>query len=353
MARRRRKWQDGAVCKRLLIFLLFPLLAACPKYPDAGAKQYQSRTTMALPRGVSVNVAGGNLMLRRTDLSVDTFVGEFGVGPVFNSATNSWHFNIEMSYGWRPVPRPQGGFRQALVFMDPLGAELRVEMVADETRVKGTRWVKLDDHRMKTLGGLVHEFGTDGVLAAIYWHGSAARARLVFDTNGTTTTIRQCLNQTNCKTIFMVLREAGRIVRVRGSRAGSGEATYAWDLAGRLKYARSAFDNELDNAGTKYVSTESSLHIVSPEGDSLTATFANLPLVGLHGRTQEVLYHGEGDPTWTFAYGKAQGSDPVQYWTRTTNAAGESTVHRYDKQGRVAAIEYPGGESESFVWVLP
>ncbi|MEO2167367.1 MAG: hypothetical protein ABGY42_04480, partial [bacterium] len=81
----RRPWHDRRPLQRLAVLLLLPLLAACPKDPEAGAKQYQARSTLALPRGLSVNVAGGNLMLTRTDISLDTFVGTFGIGPTFNS----------------------------------------------------------------------------------------------------------------------------------------------------------------------------------------------------------------------------------------------------------------------------
>ena len=47
-----------------------------------------------VPEG-QVNLAGGNLLHRRVDLSIDTLFGSLDVGPVYNSATGQWQWPFE------------------------------------------------------------------------------------------------------------------------------------------------------------------------------------------------------------------------------------------------------------------
>ena len=51
-------------------------------------------TLMVPVAGARVNAYGGNLFVGRTDMSLDTLIGEWKVGAVFNSATGAWLWNF-------------------------------------------------------------------------------------------------------------------------------------------------------------------------------------------------------------------------------------------------------------------
>src|SRR5271169_3501272 len=65
----------------------FFLVASCGPFPiTPGVAEYQAGAIVNLPLGASVNAAGGNLMLSRTDMVVKTQVIPFVVGRTYNSA---------------------------------------------------------------------------------------------------------------------------------------------------------------------------------------------------------------------------------------------------------------------------
>ena len=143
-------------------------------YPSPGAPSWQQIGVEGFRKGVAVNTMGGNLMVQRTDLSVDTLFGTQTVTRTFNSADFSWRWNFDLFYDGETL-------------IDETGAILDVKEVAAWSQIPGTRWIKVDDRRIKTLGGLTHEFHswsngsrTKGQLDRVYW-GEDQRIRLEYN----------------------------------------------------------------------------------------------------------------------------------------------------------------------------
>jgi hypothetical protein len=71
--------------------------------PAAGLPQYQERAVVPLP-GAVVNPLGGNLLVRRSDLSIDTHLGTREIGAAYNSASEQWLWSFDIRFrepsGW-------------------------------------------------------------------------------------------------------------------------------------------------------------------------------------------------------------------------------------------------------------
>jgi hypothetical protein len=124
--------------------------------PAAGLPEYQERAVVPVP-GAVVNPMGGNLLVRRTDLSIDTHLGTQEIGASYNSASGKWLWSFEISY-------------DGLRFVDPTGAAHDTSSLAPGDAIPGTVWVVVDADTVKTKGGLAHEFGADSRLVAVPLH---------------------------------------------------------------------------------------------------------------------------------------------------------------------------------------
>ena len=73
----------------------------CPPLPDgeptAGLYDYQREALVPFEHGF-VNAMGGNLVVPRVDLSIDTLIGTVEIGATYNSATRAWTWSFEESY---------------------------------------------------------------------------------------------------------------------------------------------------------------------------------------------------------------------------------------------------------------
>src|SRR5262245_2266528 len=192
------------------------LLAACDlgSGSDATLLSPSPRSPQFEVPGGIVNAAGGNLRLRRVDLSIDTKLGTLEIGAVYNSKTRSWR--------WSFGPRYADD-----TFVDPGGAvhaDLARFGVANGDAIPGTAWIKLDARRIQSLGGLVHEFDPDGRLACLRWTSDPYprldhRAQAIAGAPRTTE-IRQCGAPGACATVASLTYDAGgRVVRI-ADRAG-------------------------------------------------------------------------------------------------------------------------------------
>ena len=66
--------------------------------PTPGTAEYLAPGMIPVPGGV-VNAAGGNLLIERTDLTLDSLVGgTLAVGAVYNSSLAGWTFGFGMSF---------------------------------------------------------------------------------------------------------------------------------------------------------------------------------------------------------------------------------------------------------------
>ena len=72
----------------------------CPRPnlgPSSGAPEYQLAGMIAVPGG-TVNAAGGNLMIERLDLSIDTVLGTQEIRAVYNAHSGDWLWNFQVTY---------------------------------------------------------------------------------------------------------------------------------------------------------------------------------------------------------------------------------------------------------------
>ena len=81
----------------LLVLVSGACLPAPALDPYPGVSEIGRLNLVAVPGG-HVNTAGGNLLLARVDLSLDTPLGTQEIRAVYNSASGRWLWNFQMSY---------------------------------------------------------------------------------------------------------------------------------------------------------------------------------------------------------------------------------------------------------------
>jgi RHS repeat-associated protein len=299
--------------------------------PTPGLLELTEVARMPVPGG-HVNTAGGNYFHAAASLSLDTRLGEYSLGAVYNSAWG-WTFGVDASY-------KNGTLR------DATGARMPLASLANGAAAPGTHWVKLDATRVKTKGGLVHEFdaGTSR-LAAIHW-SSAPYPRLVFvpvqiGALTRTARIEQCTSASACTLAFALTHDSGgRIVRIDDRAGRSALFTYAGT---QLVAARDGLDVAKQWPGERYEYANGFLAaIVNSEGERIEiASDAS-------GRATQVRAVGAGDPSWRFSYG-FPGATGVAT-TTATDPLGKATAFTIDAFYRVQSITNPLGERTTYTW---
>ncbi|MCG8592690.1 MAG: hypothetical protein MJE66_25650 [Proteobacteria bacterium] len=331
--RTRRRLRRGAVLLQIALLLNLTSCRPASLWPqEPGVLAYQRDAVLAVPGG-RVQLAGGNLLVERVDLSIDTRLGTHELGAVYNAATGAWLFDVDVRYA-------DGEF------VDATGARHETAGRAPGTWLEGTDWVVQDESRMRTRGGLVHVFA-DGRLTAVH-RTSSAYPRLVYhraEIAGVSraTEIEQCVAPGSCAPVFTLLYDArGNRVEAR-DRAGRS-ARFEYDALDRLVSARDGLDVDRGWPGFRYeyAGVTGKLRAsVNSEGERIEYTYAGT-------RLRELKRVGEGDPRYRFFYGKS----PVSglYTTRVEDPRGGSRVFRFDDQGRLAEREDAVGEVERWAW---
>jgi len=304
---------------------------APPLAPLAGIFQYQAPAWVQLPLG-RLNVAGGNHLIERIDFSIDTRLGTRNVGATWNSATADWHWSFDLRYF-------------GTSFTDASGAVHDLTGVAPGAAIPGTQWRLIDATRLKTKGGLVHEFDANGELSSIHW-SSGAQPSLQFR-RGTVagtdvlTSVDQCTTASSCSLLYSITYDASARLSSIHDRAGRATA-YFYDTGGLLTEVRDTLANARGVAGSRYsYGTGGQLQsVITPDGEQFALTELARRLISL----KQV---GLGDPTWSFSYGTPSGGT---YTTQVTNPLGNTGTFRYDAMRRIVEMQRPLGESISMAW---
>ena len=77
--------------------------------PADGLPLFQRPMAVALPGRATVNMAGGNLMVDRVDLSIDTRLGTQVYRAVYNATGRGWTWSFDLRYdGARASSTRQG-----------------------------------------------------------------------------------------------------------------------------------------------------------------------------------------------------------------------------------------------------
>jgi len=293
--------------------------------------QYQARALVAVPGG-QVNVAGGNLLIPLQVLRIDTWLGSEDVSAVYNAATNRWTWSFDLHY-------------DGSTLQDASGAALDAASVAPGAAIPGTTWVVLDASRVKTKGGLVHEFDASGRLVARYW-ASSAYPRVVYTSQiiageARTTAAQQCTAPGTCTPLLTFGYDtAGHLVSIVDRAGRQAELTY---VAGQLASLRDPLEVAQGWPGHRFTYTGSHLtRIDSSDGETVAYSYNGARLASAQAVGME-------NPTWQLQY-EAWNASEQSFATRVTNPEGAVTRLRYSAAGEVLSVHQPTGELTAFTW---
>ena len=294
--------------------------------PTPGLPDWRALGTLAVRDG-QVDLAAGNLLLRRTDLSIETRLGTQAVTQVYNSASDRWSWSFEMRYA--------GG-----LFEDDNGAVYLVG--ADPGPIPGTPWRVVDAATLETRGGLRFFFASDGRLARVAWrNASYPRLELQRPGDGTLHVV-QCTAPGACADVFVVHYAGAQVTRIV-DRAGR-ESLYAY-AGGRLARVETAFTRENGLPPFRYD------YQLRPDGRPAQITVTNPEQersryeLDPQGRLLAWTQLGEESPRWSFLY---QG-DPRR--TIATDPLGRTVELRFDGRQRLLELRRHGvGEVTHFEW---
>lgn len=290
-----------------------------PLDPSPGLPQYQRLGAMAVP-GATLNAVGRNLMIRRTDLSLDTRIGTHELGAVYNSATGDWRWSFDSRYDGVTLRTADGAIHDATG-------------LAPGDAIPGTIYRVVDADSVRTKGGLVHDYDGAGRLEALHW-ASSDYPRLRFlsaDVAGAARTIgvQQCIAHDDCIDFFQIDRDpgTGAVIAIE-DRAGR-RAEFAYGEAGRLVVARDGLDVERGWPGFRYEYAEGRLTALTrSEGERIEYRY------DAAGRVIEIEAVDPGDPghVWTVVEGVSMAG--VRF-TTVTHPAGFATRYLHDELRRV------------------
>ena len=282
-----------------------------------------------------MNTKGGNLLLSRLDLSLDTPLGSQEIRAVYNSTSGDWLWSFQMRYDGRRFVEPSGAV------YDPFAPESGV--LTPNGTLPGTHWVRVDANTLKTKGGLAYHFDAQGALDYVSW-ATLDYPRITF----TPQRVSQCLLATTCTPLFdLSLNGNGDPLQVTDARTGR-TASFSYDALGRLESARSPADVDLGRLGTRYeYETLGTLltAAVNSEGERVEYEYQ------AGRRILHVTQIGEGDPRHRFEfYGKD--SELERWITVHTNPLGGETRYLYNgvlreversQTGELTTFTYAGG----------
>jgi RHS repeat-associated protein len=287
--------------------------------PAAGLPQYQERAAVPVPGGV-VNPLGGNLLLRRSDLGIDTHLGTREIGATYNSTSEQWLWSFDIRY-------------DGASFLDPTGASHDTSALAPGDAIPGTVWVVVDADTMKTKGGLAHHFARDSRLVAVHY-SSAEYPRLSYASEviagePRTVTIDQCMAPGDCETVFAISRTPdGKVATIRDRAGRVVEIQHSGE---RLVGVRDGLDTARGWPGTRYEYAGAKLTaIVNSEGERVEYAYSD-------GRVAEVRAVGEESPLHRFDYFVE--NQAGLYATRYLDPLGHPTWFRYDRERRLRERE--------------
>ncbi len=291
-----------------------PALAASPGLPE-----YQRGGLLPVPGGF-VNAAGGNLLLERTDLEVDTLLGRLALRAVYNAKSGAWLWSFQIAF--------DGAF-----FVGPTGARYDVRELPDGAAIPGSVFVKAAADRIETKGGLAHHFDADGRLVRIAWRG-AAYPRLEYAWQPTRVELSSCTRSGACQGFLEIaLDAAGRPLRLSDTRAGRA-AELEWDALGRLVAARSPQDVAEGRPGLRYeyaVAASLLTAVVSSEGERIEFGYQ------AGRRIREVVQAGEEQPVHRFRFRSADAEG--LYETLHVDPNGAETRLWFDAERRLQRSE--------------
>jgi RHS repeat-associated protein len=299
--------------------------------PTDGAPEYQLAGMIAVPGG-TVNAAGGNLMIERLDMSIDTVLGTQEIRAIYNANSGDWLWNFQVTY-------------DGASFLDATGAAHELSQIAEGAVIPGTVYVRGDSDTIETKGGLAFHFDASGALSHVAWK-TADYPRLQYTRTPGLLEIEQCPAAPSCLLFYTItLNPAGDPLSVTDARTGR-VADFQYDGLGRLIVARDALAVDEGWPGFQYeYSTGGSLliAIMNSEGERIEYAYQG------NRRIRDVTQIGEGNPLHRFGY---TGKDAAGFYkTLHTNPLGALTRYIVDGQRRLHRVELAdAGEATTLTW---
>ena len=195
--------------------------------PSSGIPEFQLAGSIPVPGG-TVNAAGGNLMVERLDLSMDTILGTLEIRSTYNATSGDWLWSFQVTY-------------DGTSFLDPTGARHDVSAVSDGSSIAGTVYVKADHDTIETKGGLAFHFDANGQLAHMAWK-TVAYPRLEYTRSASSLAIAQRAAPPSCTDVYAIALNADGNPTVITDARTSRSADFQYDGSGRLVVARDALD---------------------------------------------------------------------------------------------------------------
>jgi RHS repeat-associated protein len=222
---------------------LSPRMPGLPDYQATLAGLVRSPGVIDVPGGV-YNVPGGNLILASADLGADAGRRTHQVARVYNSATGEWRWNYEMSF-------------DGSTFVDDSGARYEgLDTLADGSAISGSVWDKIDSSSVRTRGGLLHVFDSQGRLSSVFWDFPNAPG-VRYDWSADTLLVMQCFEANACvMPLFRVVLGPDGPTHVTDERTlllegATRRVEYAY-AAGRLDTVKTPEEVDRGLAGTRY-----------------------------------------------------------------------------------------------------
>jgi RHS repeat-associated protein len=295
--------------------------------PRSGILEYQTPNLVSVPGG-AVNVAGGNLIVQREDLSLDTPLGRVAIGAVYNSGSGEWQWSHRIRY-------------DGATFVDANGASHVALGLQDGAPLHGTAWVVVDADTIRTKGGLEYHFRPDASLEYVRW-ATLDYPRITYAAGE----IAQCMGPGACSPLFWIdARASGQPASITDARSGR-VALFEYDVLERLVTARSPLEVVNGWPGTRYEYAPISARlgaIVNSEGERVEYFYQAL------SRISEVVQIGAGNPTHRFEYGARKRNGIHR--TIHTNPLGGRTRYHCDRKGRLHRVELvDSGEVSVIEW---
>jgi len=206
--------------------------------PEPGLREYRA-AGLVDAFGVTVDLAGGGAVVRRTDATSDTLLGTYVLRATWSSASGEWVWGFDMRF-------------DGTTFVDDTGAVHDLSALAPGDAIPGTHWVYVDDSTIATKGGLRHEFGPFGLLATMRW----ATDRIEFTGQlslGQPRVKSACQPVAGgCAPLFSVTRGLEHRGVVSWTDRAGRTASYVYDEQHRLVEARDPLDEERGWPGWRY-----------------------------------------------------------------------------------------------------
>lgn len=285
-----------------------------------GWAEYLALSFVRVPGGF-VNAAGGNLLIQRTAMSIDTLLGTQDFGETYNSGLGRWVWKHQISY-------------DGSLLIDSSGIQISLDGVADGDEVPGTAWVKVNSTRLRTKGGMLYTFDVDGRISHQHWATlDYPRIRYVFSSDRLV--VEQCTSASLCTSFFDVsLRPDGRPISVVDTRTGR-IAIYEY-TDDDLTRALTAQETEAGLQGTTFEYNAGGtllLAMTNSEGERIEYAYVGK-------KVTKIVQLGEGNPTHTFSYGVKQDGAGGLFPTTYTNPLGGKVAMLFDSEQKLREQEY-------------